>query len=75
LAHSYRIVVNDDGGRGQSIEFEGLGAEAALIVAQRACSGRQGELFEDGRSLGRLHLHPEGGYWIISPPEGARASS
>lgn len=69
IRHTYKLVLADDGkGCARTIEFEAAGADCAFILAQRDCLGREGELFEDGRPLGRLQLHGNGGYWTISPP-------
>jgi len=70
--HTYRLVLSDDGFFGAKvIEFDAPSAEAALHQAERLCLGREAELFEDGRSLGRLRCAEQGGYWTIShPPAG-----
>ena len=66
---TYQLVLHDDErGAGRTIEFEASGAEAALYVAQQQCRGREAELMQDGRSLGRLKCAANGGYWVISPP-------
>lgn len=66
---TYQLILRDDGhGVGRTIEFEASGAEAALYVAQAQCRGREAELMQDGRSLGRLKCTADGGYWVISPP-------
>jgi hypothetical protein len=65
---SYQLILHDDDrGAGRTIEFEASGAEAALYMAQQHCRGREAELVQDGRSLGRLKCD-KGGYWVISPP-------
>ena len=67
--HTYQLILDDDGlGAGRTIEFEASGAEAALYVAQRQCHGREAELYENGRSLGRLRCAEAGGFWVLSPP-------
>lgn len=72
MGHTYRIVLQDDGKNCErTVEFDAAGAESALINAQRYCDGREAELFEDGRSLGRLRLHANAGFWTVNPP-GAR---
>lgn len=64
---TYQLILHDDErGVGRTIEFEASGAEAALYVAQQQCRGREAELMQDGRSLGRLKCD-KGGYWVISP--------
>ena len=74
--HTYRLVLADDGtGCARTIEFEAAGADCAFILAQRDCLGREAELFEDGRPLGKLRLHRNGGYWTISPPAGRVAAA
>ena len=71
--HTYRLLVfPDPGDDPRTIEFDADSAEAALHRAQRLCSGREVELFEDGRSLGRVKCE-DGGYWSLS--ESPRASA
>lgn len=66
--HTYRLVLFDDGrGCPRRIEFEASGADAALSIAQNECLGREAELFEDLRSLGRVKCARNGGFWVISP--------
>lgn len=66
---TYRLILRDDGlGVERTIEFEAAGAEAAFYVAQRECRGREAELMEGGRSLGRLQCLKQGGFWRLSPP-------
>ena len=68
LQHTYRLVMSEDGrGVARTIEFEAAGAESALPHAQQQCRGREAELFEDERSLGRLKCEPRGGFWVLSP--------
>ncbi len=64
----YRLVLADDSfGCAETIEFEAPSAEAALHRARHQCFGREAELFEDGRSLGRLRcMKEDGGYWTLS---------
>ena len=70
---TYQLILRDDGrGVGRTIEFEASGAEAALYVAQQHCRGREAELLQEGRSLGRLKCD-KGGYWVISPPASVSA--
>jgi hypothetical protein len=72
---TYQLILHDDGrGVGRTIEFEASGAEVALYVAQRQCRGREAELMEGGRSLGRLKCADKGGFWVISPPVTERVS-
>ena len=67
-AHTYQLVLSEDGrGVARTIEFEASGPEAALFLAQRECGGREAELFEDERSLGRLKCDGNGGFWMLSP--------
>jgi hypothetical protein len=62
------LVMSKDGqGEAQTIEFEASGPDAALYMAERQCHGREAELFENDRSLGRLRCSGHGGYWILSP--------
>ncbi|HLV07074.1 MAG TPA: hypothetical protein VKY80_05315 [Croceibacterium sp.] len=69
LQHTYRLVLAEDGrGVARAIEFEASGAESALHHAQQQCRGREAELFEGDRSLGRLRCVPHGGFWVLSPP-------
>ena len=73
---TYQLILHDDGrGVGHTIEFEASGAEVALYVAQRQCRGREAELVEGGRSLGRLKCADKGGFWVISPPATKGVSS
>ena len=66
--HTYQLILNDDGdGMARTIEFEAAGREAALYIAQQQCRGREAEVIEDGRSLGRVQCVPRGGYWRLSP--------
>lgn len=68
IKHTYRLVLSEDGrGTARTIEFEGIGAECALYLAQRHCAGREAELLEDDRSLGRIKCHGSDGYWLLSP--------
>jgi hypothetical protein len=65
---TYQLILHDDErGVARTIEFEASGAETALYVAQQQCRGREAELLQEGRSLGRLKCD-KGGYWVISPP-------
>ena len=73
-SRTYRLILHDDErGAGRTIEFEASGADAALYVAQQTCLGREAELLEGGRSIGRLKCVEDGGFWVISPPEPAPA--
>jgi len=73
MGHTYRLVLQDDGRNcEQTVEFDAAGAESALVNAQRYCGGREAELFEDERSLGRLYLDPGAGFWTVNPAGGAR---
>jgi hypothetical protein len=66
-SHLYQLVMSDDGqGPARTIELEAVGPEAALYMAERQCKGRELELLQDDRSLGRLKCVAEGGYWILS---------
>lgn len=65
----YRLVMSGDGKREERvIEFTGTGAHAALLLAKRMCDGREAEVFENGRSLGRISTAPGGDFWVIAPP-------
>jgi hypothetical protein len=65
----YQLVMAEDGqGGAQTIEFEASSPDAALFVAERQCQGREAELFENHRSLGRLQCAKNGGFWILSGP-------
>lgn len=67
--HLYRLVLSDDGeGAARTIEFEAASPDQAFFLAERQGRGRQAELLEDGRSLGRLQCMAGGGFWILSPP-------
>jgi len=71
-SQTYQLVMADDGeGEAQTIQFEATSADAALFVAERQCRGREAELFENHRSLGRLQCAKPGGYWILSPADRA----
>jgi len=66
--HTYQLVLGEDGaGTARTIEFEAVGPEVALYMAQQQCRGRPAELIEDGRSLGQVQCVPHGGYWLLSP--------
>ena len=66
----YRLILGrDDMGDPRFIEFEAAGAYSALLVAARHCAGRKVEVFENGRSLGTVRSHAEGGYWVIGAPD------
>lgn len=72
--NSYRLVLSDDRvGNAQTMEFDAPSAEAALHKARRHCFGREAELFEDGRSLGRVKCIENGGYWLLSETPRGRA--
>jgi len=74
--HSYRIkLFDDDVGTARTVEFEACSAQAALYMAQRLCLGREAELFEDGRSLGRLRCARPGGYWMLSETPAAQTAA
>ena len=67
FSKTYQLVLSDDGqGLARTIEFEAASPDAALSVAERQCQGREAELFEDHRSLGRLQCAANGGFWILS---------
>lgn len=64
----YRLVLLEDGhGTAHTIEFEAPGADSALLRVEKECRGREAELFEDGRSLGRIKCASRGGYWVLTP--------
>jgi len=68
FSQTYQLVMGEDGvGHAETIEFRATTADAALFIAERQCRGRQAELFENERSLGRLQCSKQGGYWILSP--------
>lgn len=70
LDHTYRLVLADGAeGLEQVMEFSAPSPEAALYLAQRHCAGREVELFEDERSLGRLRCVPHAGFWLLSSRE------
>ena len=74
--HTYQLILSEDGeGLARTIEFEAAGPEAALYMAQQQCRGREAEVIEDGRSLGRVQCVPRGGYWRLSPPPAGPAPS
>jgi hypothetical protein len=64
----YQLVLLEGGhDSGRRIEFEAPGADSALFRAEQECRGREAELFEDGRSLGRINCGSSGGYWVLTP--------
>jgi hypothetical protein len=64
----YQLVLTDEGeGKTRRIEFDALGPDSALFRAEKECRGREAELFEDGRSLGRIKCAAKGGYWVLTP--------
>lgn len=66
--HAYRLVLKADArGAERVVEFAARGPEAAMLLAQRQFAGREVEVFQDGRSLGRLRNQPDGGFWTIIP--------
>jgi hypothetical protein len=68
FTQTYQLVLAaDEEGEARTIEFEATSPDAALYVAQRQCRGREAELFENDRSLGRLQCAKPGGFWILSP--------
>ena len=68
LEHTYRLVMSDDGiGTARTIVFEATCPDSALYLAQQQCRGREAELFEDERSLGRIQCARPGGFWMLSP--------
>jgi len=74
--HSYRLILSDDAvGSAKILEFEAASAESALHRAQRLCLGREAELFEDDRSLGRLRCAKPGGYWTLSASPAVRGNT
>jgi len=76
FGQTYQLVMSEDGhGEAQTIEFEAASPETALHIAQRQCRGREAELMEDGRSLGRVRCDGDGGFWILSGSRAGRAST
>jgi hypothetical protein len=64
----YQLVLGEEGeGTTRSIDFDALGPDSALFRAEKECRGREAELFEDGRSLGRIKCAAKGGYWVLTP--------
>lgn len=64
----YQLVLLKDGREsGHRIEFGAPGPDSALFRAEQECRGREAELFEDGRSLGRIKCASSGGYWVLTP--------
>lgn len=67
-SQTYQLVLSDDGrGAARTIAFVASSPEAALYLAQQQCSGREAELFENSRSLGKVKCE-KAGFWVISPP-------
>lgn len=61
--HSYLLVLTETGKACElGVEFEASGAEAALSLAHRLRQGCDAELYEDGRSLGRLQSPDNDGF-------------
>ena len=68
-SNTYQLVLSEDGrGTAGKIQFEATSPESALFFLQQQCGGREAELFENDRSLGRVRCVRNGGYWVISPP-------
>ena len=64
----YQLVLLDESQEpARSIVFEAPGPACALFRAEKECRGREAELFEDGRSLGRIKCAPGGGFWVLTP--------
>ena len=64
----YQLVLLDERQESaRSIVFEAPGADSALFRAEKECRGREAELFEDGRSLGRIKCASSGGFWVLTP--------
>jgi hypothetical protein len=64
----YQLILDEEGeGTTRSIDFDALGPDTALSRAEKECRGREGELFEDGRSLGRIKCAAKGGFWVLTP--------
>lgn len=67
---TYRVVLSDDRrGEGRIIEYDAHGAESVLMIVDRHCKGRLAEVIEDGRSLGRVRNHRNGGFWTVHAAE------
>jgi hypothetical protein len=64
----YQLVLNEEAeGTTRSIDFDAFGPDTALFRAEKECRGRDAELFEDGRSLGRIKAAAKGGFWVLTP--------
>lgn len=67
--HRYRLVVRAGGeDTDKVIDFSARGPESALYLAQRHCAGREADLYQEGRALGRVRHDLNGGFWVITPP-------
>jgi hypothetical protein len=72
----YALVLTEDGLEStRRIEFEALGPDSALFRAEKECRGREAELFEDGRSLGRIKCALNGGYWVLTPAGAVKSAA
>lgn len=67
---TYALIVGDDMDSSRKIEFEGLHPSSAMDFVQRELPEQEVQLFEDGRSLGKMKCTREG-YWTILP-QGSR---
>lgn len=73
LEPRYSLLVDEDGtGTARRVEVECSDASTAMQFAQRTLPERVIELFEDGRSLGRMKCTQEG-YWIVRPQSSRRS--
>lgn len=74
--HYYELILLEDGPGGtRRIEFEALGPDSALFRAEKECRGKEAELFEDGRSLGRIKCASNGGYWLLTPAAAVKSAA
>jgi hypothetical protein len=72
----YQLVLDEEAeGTTRSIDFDALGPDTALFRAEKECRGREAELFEDGRSLGRIKCAATGGYWVLTPTRRVRTAA
>jgi hypothetical protein len=64
--HTYRMVSQDEELGNARTEFEALSLGRAINMMQTLCGLHEVELFEDERSLGRMRLAGDRGFWVVS---------
>lgn len=72
--HKYELVLEESPGHPElQIELIANDPSAAFSWAERHAHGRRFEIFEDGKSLGRVALAEGANFWILSPAAGRLA--